>query len=417
MTVAPLRENSLLRRFSVFVLAAAVADFLFGAVFVTVLLERGVDPWLLGSVLAAAHLVGLVVEAPSGALGDRYGHRRLMVVGLALWGAGFAAFGLADALATTALGLGLWAVGYHLYSGTPTALVVNRIGSRDRAARIARTVRYGQVAGRSGAVLGAASVMVAGAWLPADLLVAAGGGLLVLLAALGPVCFPPSPGQPGRRVLAIVAESASLVAGVRFLPLVALTASMAVGTALLVVSWQPMLVAAHGDDVRLNGLMLLVMTAALTAGALCAKFLDLRDPRLWGPACATLVGAPVALAAHGAVPLWAGLVAGEFLIGLAGVLMGVWQQTMFTDANRNTMFSMLAMVAGALVMATTLSFGWLWELFGLPRATTALASVGVLLAVASAVLARIVPAPARPAEGARPAERAEPSPEADSPHG
>ncbi|MEE2046608.1 MFS transporter, partial [Nocardiopsis tropica] len=181
MTVAPLREKSLLRRFSVFVLAAAVADCLFGAVFVTVLLERGVDPWLLGSVLAAAHLVGLVVEAPSGALGDRYGHRRLMVVGLALWGAGFAAFGLADALATTALALVLWAFGYHLYSGTPTALVVNRIGSRDRAARIARTVRYGQVARRSGAVLGAASVMVAGAWLPADLLVAAGGGLLVLL--------------------------------------------------------------------------------------------------------------------------------------------------------------------------------------------------------------------------------------------
>ena len=407
MTVAPLRESPLLLRFSLFVLAAAIADFLFGAVFITVLMGRGVDPWLLGTVLAAANLVGLVIEAPSGALGDRYGHRRLMVVGLTLWGAGFVVFGLADAFAPTALGLGLWAVGYHLYSGTPTALVVNRIGSRDRAARIARTVRYGQVAGRSGGVLGAASVMVAGAWMPADPLVAAGGVLLVLLAALGPVCFPPSPGQPGRRVLAIVVESASLVAGARFLPLVALVASTAVGTALLVVSWQPMLVAAYGDDVRLNGLMLLVMTAALVAGALCARFADRRDPRRWGPAFAALVGAPVILAAHGSVPLPVGLVASELLIGLTGVLMGVWQQTMFTDANRNTMFSMLAMVGGVFVAATTLSFGWMWELFGMVRTTTVLASVGVLLAGASAVLARFVPESAGPAEGSEPAPEAE----------
>jgi len=389
----------------VFVLAATAADFVYGAVFITVLMERGVDPWLLGTVLASANLIGLLIEAPSGALGDRYGHRRLMVVGLALWGAGFTVFGVGDALAPTALGLALWAVGYHLYSGTPVALLVNRIGSRDRAARIARTVRYGQVAGRTGGVLGAASVMVAGAWLPGDLLVAAGGVLLVLLAVLGPVCFPVSPGQPGRRVLAIVAESAALVASARFLPLVALAASTAVGTALLVVSWQPMMAVAYGDDVRLNGLMLLVMTAALVVGALCARLVERRDPRIWAPAFASLMGAPVALAAYGAVPLPVGLVAGELLIGLTGVLVGVWQHTMFTDANRNTMYSMLAMVGGVFVMLTTLTFGWMWELVGSAGAATALASLGVRLAVAAGVAGRWVPGPGRSQDAPVPDER------------
>lgn len=392
MAAEKTRESSLLAPYVSFTLLSATADFLFGAIFITILLGRGVDPWLLGLAMGSGNLVSLLIEAPSGALGDRFGHRRLMVVGLALWGAGFALFGLADGLVATFSGMCLWAVGFPLQSGTLTALVVNRIGSHSRAERISRTVRFGQVAGNSGAVLGAASVMVAGTWWPADTLVMAGGVLLVALALLAPVCFPSSPGQPGRRLTAIIRDSARLVAGRRFLPLVALTASLTAGTSLLVVSWQPMLLTAHGEDVRLNGVTLLAMTSSLALGAVCARFVDRgRRPHTWAPVCAAFVGLPLVLTAHGLLPLALGLVAAEFLIGLTGVLSGVWQQLMFTDADRNTMFSMLGMVAGLVRALLLVSFGGLWGSLGLAWAVTVMSAVGVVTAVSAGVLARVLP--------------------------
>lgn len=88
-------------RYALFSLFSVSADFVYGAVFVTVLLHRGVEPWALGSMLAANIALGMVLEAPSGALGDRYGHRRLLCAGLAAWGAGFAVFGSAEGIPAT----------------------------------------------------------------------------------------------------------------------------------------------------------------------------------------------------------------------------------------------------------------------------------------------------------------------------
>jgi MFS family permease len=391
MPVERTAESPLFLRYASFTLLGSSADFIFGAVFVTVLLERGAQPWLLGLMLGSANLVALLVEAPSGALGDRYGHRRLLAAGLAVWGSGFALMGYADGLALTLAAMYLWAVGFHLQSGTLVALVVNRIGDRDRPARIARTVRSVQVAGNSGAVLGAASVMVAGTWLPADALLLASGAVLVALAVLTPLCFPRSPGQRGRPVTAIVRESAVLVVSRRFLPLVALSAASVSGLAALVLSWQPMLAAEHGEDVRLNGLVLLLMMAAMAAGSACSRFVGRDRPQVWGPVFAASSGLPLLLAAHGVVPLVAGLMAAEFLLGLAVVLSHVWQQTMFSDANRNTMAAMLGMVGNAVRMLTVLVFGWLWELVGLDWTVTAVVGFGTAAALATVLLSRRFP--------------------------
>ncbi|WP_159943583.1 MULTISPECIES: MFS transporter [unclassified Nocardiopsis] len=392
MTVVRSGNTSLIVPYTFFTLLSTAADFVFGAVFVMVMLDRGAEPWLLGLMFGSANLVTLLVEAPSGALGDRYGHRRLLTLGLALWGAGFVLFGTADRLALVLAGMYLWATGLSLHSGTLTALVVNRIGTDARAARISRVVRIGQVAGHGGGVTGAVSVMVFGTWASAGTLVAAGGGALVCLAVLAPLCFPRSPRQPDRRVGRIVAESAALLATRRFLPLVALTVSLVSSTALLVAAWQPLLREAHGGDVRLNGLVLLALTSALAAGAACARFVDRgQRPHVWAPLVAALSGVPLVLVAHGLVPLVPGLIAAEFLLGLGGVLSNVWQQLMFTDANRNTMFSMLAMVAGTVRTVILVPFGGLWDLVGLAWAATVLVSASVVAAVATGVLTRLLP--------------------------
>lgn len=385
------REKSLLLRYGFFTLGGSVADFIFGAVFVTLLLDRGAAPGLVGTMLAATAVAAVVMEAPSGALGDRFGHRRLLIMGLLLWGTGFVGFGLADGLLVALAGMFLWAVGFALHSGTLTAIVVNRIGARDRTSRIARTIRFGQVAGRCGSALGAASVLVAGAWLDAGALVAAGGGLLVALGLLAPWCFPVSPKQPGRAITAIVRESVVELATRRFAPLVALVMAAATVTTALVLVWQPLVRAEHGEDVRINGLYLLVMTVSLAAGAACSRFLDQSRPHWWGPVFAALSGVPLVLAVFHVIPLMAGVIGTEFFIGLTGVFSGVWQHLLYTDTNRNTMFSAMAMVGGTAVGLTHLTTGWLWDLAGLGPAVAVMASVSALLAMITVTLFRIFP--------------------------
>lgn len=394
-TAPPATEGGrfpLLARLSVYTLVSTTADFAYGAVFVTVILARGADPWAVGLILAGGHLIGLVMEAPSGALGDRYGHRRLLTTGLVVWGSGFVALGLADGLVLTVVGVCLGNIGMSLKSGTLNAILINRVGEHDRNNRITRIVRVSAVSTRMGSVLGAASVMVAGTWLSADTMIAAGGVLVLLLAVLAPLCFPPTPGQSDRRIGAIVLESVVLVASRRFLPLVVLALSLMVATMLLVVSWQPMLLAEYGGgDVRLNGLVLLLMSLSLAAGAACARWVHKDRPHLWGSLISMGIGLPLVLAAYEVVPLVVGLVVAEFLIGLGGVLSGVWGQLMFTDANRNTMFSAVTVVTLLGSAITTSSFGWMWDLWGIPAAVSVLAVFAFVLATAALLLTRLFP--------------------------
>nr|WP_275040587.1 MFS transporter [Nocardiopsis alkaliphila] len=384
-------ESPLLTRLTLYSLGCSLADFVYGAVFVTVLLSRGADPWMVGTIVAAANFVGLVMEAPSGALGDRYGHRRLLVSGLLSWGSGFVLIGTVTALPLTLAGMCLGTIGFALHSGTLQTILINRVGSEDRTTRIARIVRICGLWGRIGSALGAALVMVAGTWLPAGPLIACGGGLLLLLALAAPVCFPSTPGRPDRRIGVIMLESVSLVLSRRFAPMVALAVGAMSATVLLVVSWQPMLVERFGEDLRLNGLFLLSMTVSLTVGAACARWVDPTRPHLWGPLAVMVIGTPVVLAAHDVVPLIVGLIAAELLIGLAGVVAGVWYQLMFPDANRSTMFSAITALAALGGIATSFGFGWLWQLWGVPTAVTLLATVSVIAGATSLVLTRCFP--------------------------
>ena len=189
----------------------------------------------------------------------------------------------------------------------------------------------------------------------------------------------------------IVLESVSQVLSRRFAPMVALAMGAMSATVLLVASWQPMLLERFGQDVRLNGLFLLVMTLSLAAGAAAARWVHPRRPHLWGPPSVMAIGIPLVLSAHDVVPLIVGLIAAEFLIGLAGVVAGVWYQLMFTDADRNTMFSAISTLAMLAGVATSFSFGWLWDLRGIPVAVTVMASGAVIGGIVSLILTRFFP--------------------------
>ncbi|MDE3720815.1 MFS transporter [Nocardiopsis sp. N85] len=381
----------MLRRYVLFSLGSTTADFAFGAVFVTVLLARGIDPLQLGTLLAASAVFGLAAEAPSGALGDRYGHRRLLASGLVVWGVGFVLFGWADGVPVTLLGTVLWAVGFHLHSGALTALVVNRIGTRDRAVRIARVVRWGQIGSRFGGVLGGVTVMLGGTWLSGDALILVAGAMLVALGLAVPLSFPMSPGRRGVSVGALVRESVTTLAGRRFAPLVVLVVGLTVVKAVLVMSWQPLVTARYGDDVRINGMVLLVMTFALALGAACSRFLGHRNPHLWGSACVIATGVPLFLVAWDLLPPVVALILAEFLLGVSQALFVVWEHLMYSDAARNALFSTMSFVALAVLSMTHVLFGWAWDGYGLETAMTVVLVVSVVAAAATAPLAFAFP--------------------------
>ncbi|MFL1434482.1 MFS transporter [Nocardiopsis protaetiae] len=387
----PPSRPPLLRRYALFSLASTGADFAFGAVFITVLLGRGLEPAVLGTMVAVSTLFGLAAEAPSGALGDRYGHRRLLSVGLVVWGAGFALFGWADALAVTMVGATLWAVGYHLYSGALTALVVNRVGVHDRTARVARVTRWGQVASRLGGVAGAASVLVAGTWLSADLLILAAGVLLVGLGLAAPLVFPRSPGRPDVSVAGLLKESVTALAGRRYVPLVALVLFSTPGKVVLVICWQPLVAREYGGDVRFNGLVLLGMTLALAVGAACSRFVDPRNPHLWAPLTALATTVPLFLVAWDVLPLLVGLVVAEFLLGLAQALFVAWEHLMYSDEARNTLFSVMSFLGLAVIGATYAVFGWAWDAWGLESAMVAVLAFSAAGSLAVVPLALAFP--------------------------
>lgn len=133
------------RRLAALIAVVAMADFAFGAVNIVHMTNAGLAPSSIGAVLAIAGIVSTIVEAPSGALGDMYGQRRILVIGLFLWGSGQMLFGLTSSPWPIGVALVLWAVGMACYSGAPFALVINELRAEGHEDFVGWTVRQVQV--------------------------------------------------------------------------------------------------------------------------------------------------------------------------------------------------------------------------------------------------------------------------------
>src|SRR5262249_28705540 len=101
---------------------AALADFLFGATYVYVMLSAGLSGGTIGTLLAVSVVVSTLLDAPRGAWGDRFGQRRVIVGGLVVWGVGMGLFSLATRPLGYAPALVLWSAGMVVYASAPMAL-------------------------------------------------------------------------------------------------------------------------------------------------------------------------------------------------------------------------------------------------------------------------------------------------------
>jgi len=77
----------------------------------------------LGLIDAFVFAIGLVADIPTGVLADRFGRRRIVILGVALGGAGYTVWGLASAGWMVVVGNILYAIGVSFQSGADDAMM------------------------------------------------------------------------------------------------------------------------------------------------------------------------------------------------------------------------------------------------------------------------------------------------------
>ncbi|WP_416485587.1 MFS transporter [Streptomyces sp. CL12] len=343
---------------------AGLCDFVFGATFVFVMQHEGVEPAAIGTLFAATVIITRAVEAPSGALADRYGHRTVIVAGLALWGGGLVLFGLADDTPWFGAALLAWSAGMAAFSGAPTALVVNHLKTTGAQEAVQIALRGGQVVRWLSSALGAGVVALGGGLVPPQRLITAAGALLVAAAvwvqANWPRAVPDKQLSVGRSLM----SGLRLILGRDQVRSLWLSIISAAALSLLIMSWQPVLARYGGFSARSLGLVLLVMTLGSALGAWAAR--APRNGNLELLTAGSLAGLLLAaeLVGRGLVVTVAALLAAEFFVGTAGVYLSIHIQNSVPDQIRNTTTSLFNTATGLSMGLADLAFGFLWHRLG-----------------------------------------------------
>lgn len=236
--------ESLSKKFLLLTFIVVVADFIFGGVYVQVLLSRGLSASLIGTVFFTVGVISSFIEIPSGDWGDRFGQRKLTVIGLLCWGLGLVLFGVSTLIPVTICALLLWTVGQALYSGAPLSLAINSIPEQYTQQR-ERLVRYANVLKWVGSSVGGLLVLVGAMKLNLSVTVALGGLALLACALWVKLGWPESelfhPGK-GTNLLSRVKSSWNH----ELSALILLFAAASSLLSFLLFAWQPLFVDSLG---------------------------------------------------------------------------------------------------------------------------------------------------------------------------
>ena len=373
MPLLEFNETSVLRRITIAYGLLTLFDFLFGSVYIVVLLNKGLSPFQLGSLFGISSALSLLIEAPSGALADRFGHRRFLVAGLIIWGASLILLTYSTTMISIGLSLAFWTSGMALQSGTFAPLLVSSAGQSDRQKLFEQLSRLTQNAKWLMSAIAATLVWSLGSvWDPTTIIMAAGIGLIFLSV----VCFcmfEETHSRSRSRITTTLRKSFLWILNKQTLPLIFGSVLVGFSSVGIVIAWQPILSSA--DNVQMNGLILLALSLGALAGSQITRVLFERMPHR---IVFTLGVFLVAFGLSGAALLHSGRIIGflvaEFGFGIATVAFGAFQQMHFTDDNRNSMFSTLSTVTIIASIVANAAYGYLWETLGILAATAIFAA-------------------------------------------
>ncbi|MEN0102744.1 MAG: MFS transporter [Curtobacterium sp.] len=368
-------RHPLVSRVWVLTAVVAMADFVFGATFVVFMQSRGLSATAIGTLLSLTAITSVLLEAPSGAWGDRHGHKRLVGAGLALWGAGLVVFSLAPGAAWFGVAIGMWASGLALYSGAAMSLLINTLNAAGRedhgdgAIRGTETIRWGAAA--AGAL-----VVAATAWVMSTQASIVLSGLLLLAAAAWVlVRWPDSPARHRDSVFGSLRAGTAFVLAPGCRLLLALSILTSVDLAVVILTWQPIALRVVGLETQLLGMALLVLSLTVAAVAFVSRWVPRRAVPAAVGAAVVLVNACLALASLGPSGAVAAVCGAEFFLGIALTLLAVWSQRRFPDRIRATATSLLGTATGVAIAATNAVMGCLWDDVGLQQAVVVAAVV------------------------------------------
>ncbi|MER6096569.1 MFS transporter [Streptomyces sp. NPDC001728] len=358
--------TTVLRRFWLLSALVGLVEFLFGATFMAVLTQRGFSGQDIGYLLALSNIAITVLELPSGAWGDRYGQRRMLVLGLTLWGAALVVYGLAPGIPLTALSLCLWGAGMAVYSGAPTSLVVNRLHASGHAESVPAAVRGAQVARWTASASGAiATVLLLKSTTP-ELIIGVSGVVMLLLALWTRKTWEESAKAAGGSVHRTIVDGVRRAFGARLIGLLALNALMAVLFEVLIMSWQPAAVELAGVPLGFLGMLLFGYSLAAALGSWLVKYL-----KSWVTGRAAAVLMALMAASMGVASLTDGVLfylgfgLAELTCGVLFTVLDTLKQQRFPDELRNTLTSSFGAIGGLAGAGTALLFGLAWERLGL----------------------------------------------------
>jgi MFS family permease len=365
------------RQLSAAMALSAFVDFVFGATFVAVMSGRGIAGTAIGALLAAAQAVSTFVDAPSGAWGDRYGQRRIAVLGLAAWSLGLILFGSTGSMAGFAAALTLWTVGMAAYAGAPTALFISLLPPEEKQAIMTGMLRGVQIVRWLAAGAGALAVALVGDLTAPRHLIVGAGVVLAGLAVWTRLAWPESPVSSQKPV------GSALLAGIAHLrrgDLLGVLVLSCVGSAslgLVIFTWQPMALTCFSGGPTVLGLVLLVLTCFAALGSWASKKFADRPPLPTAIGALVVLNLIMAATSRGTVFAVIGYPAAEFTVGIVMTVTFTRAHQLYPDEIRNTLSSLVGTATGLAMAAVDLIAGRLWQSAGI-RAATARTALGLL---------------------------------------
>jgi MFS family permease len=362
----------------------ALIDFIFGATFVYAMSRAGLNGGEIGTLLAVSQVVSIVVDAPSGAWGDRYGQRRVMVIGLTAWGSGLVLFGVGGGAIQFGVALTLWGLGAAAHAGAPLALFMSWLTDEQRTSAMTGTIRIAQVVRWGCAACGAVLVAVVGKQATPGTMIVPAGAIVLGLAAWIRIVWPESTQRSNMPLIAAVRTATKLLLRGELASVLALSCITMASISLMIFCWQPIVLSYFHGNPAVLGSAMLVLTLATAFGSWASKLVISKPVHLLTPGCLVLIQVFLMVVGDGLPFAIAGFVGAEFFAGIAMTVLMTRAYQLYSDQLRNTQASLLTtgtVLAAALIDEVA---GWLWQRDGIQVACreTAIGLVIVTLLVA-----------------------------------